>query len=97
MQNIRDYVIIGVVVASAAFGGAYFGSTPKGMTADYPNIIPDTDTQPVPSASFFSMPEVNDENCKPANINNVSSLHREEFAEKCFKRGAVERKPSKAY
>lgn len=29
MQNIRDYVMIGVVVASAAFGGAYFGSTQK--------------------------------------------------------------------
>ncbi|HIA2998633.1 TPA: entry exclusion lipoprotein TrbK [Escherichia coli] len=35
------------------------------------------------------MPEVNDENCKPANIDKVSALHQKDFAEKCFKRGTV--------
>ncbi|ENV35482.1 hypothetical protein L289_2994 [Acinetobacter gerneri DSM 14967 = CIP 107464 = MTCC 9824] len=98
MQNIRDYVMVGVV-AVAAFGGSYFGATPKGQAEGQGQTVADytasTDTPKIDS--YFSMPEVNDENCKPAFINNVNSFHREEFAEKCFKRGTVNKQTSKAY
>lgn len=95
MKNIRDFMMVGVV-AVAAFGGSYFGATPKGQaegqgqtTTAETTTDAQQEIEKETSGSFFKMPEVNDENCKPANIDKVSALHQKDFAEKCFKRGTV--------